>query len=124
MKIRKVVRAIFDFNLDAMTAEDIASSEILKKLLSDNVPLSIKRAHSSGASHASLFEINASETYVEIPKSQWIPALETVISWHSDEKVQDYERCAEIAKLIEELKTGKKRENKNKKSGKTGVQPD
>lgn len=119
MKIRKVVRAMFD-NLDMMTAEDIAGSEILKKLLSENVPLSIKRAHSSKSTHASIFEINSSETYLEIHESQWIPALETIIGWYSDEKVQDYEKCAEIAKLIETLKTGNK--PKNKRSGKTGVQ--
>lgn len=122
MRIRKVVRAIFD-NLDQMTAEDIASSEILKKLLSDNLPLSIKRAHASGATYASVFEINSSETYLEISKSQWIPALQTIITWYSDEKVQDYEKCAEIAKLIEDIKTGSKKTLKNKKSGKTGVQP-
>lgn len=126
MRIRKVIRALFD-NLDRMTAEDIASSEVLKKLLSDNLPASVKRAHISGATHASLFEINSSESYVEIHKSQWIPALETIISWHSDENVQDYEKCAELAKLIEEIKsgnkTGNKKTTKNKKSGKTGVQP-
>ena len=127
MRIRKVVRAIFD-NLEEMTAEDIASSEILKKLLSDNLPPCIKRAHALGSTYASIFEINASESYVEIHKSQWIPALETVISWHSDENVQDYEKCAELAKLIEEIKaekkTGTKKPSKNKSSGKTGVQPD
>ena len=122
MRIRKVVRAIFD-NLDQMTAEDIASSEILKKLLSDNLPLSIRRAHDSGVALATIFEINNSETYIEIQKSQWIPALETVITWYSDEKVQDYEKCAEIAKLIEDIKTGSKKTLKNKKSGTTGVQP-
>lgn len=122
MRIRKVVRAIFD-NLDQMKAEDIASSEILKKLLSDNLPLSIKRAHTSDATHATILEINNSETYIEIHKSQWISALQTIITWYSDEKVQDYEKCAEIAKLIEDIKTGSKKTVKNKKSGKTGVQP-
>lgn len=122
MRIRKVIRAIFD-NLDMMTAEDIATSEVLKKLLSDNLPTSIKRAHASGANHASIFEINSSESYVEIHKSQWIQALETVISWHSDENVQDYEKCAEVAKIIEDIKSGNKKTTKNKNSGKTGVQP-
>lgn len=125
MKTRKIVRAIFD-NIEGLTAEDISGSEILKRLLSDNVPSSIARAHSTNQQYASIFEINTSECYVEIPKSQWVQALQTVISWHSDEKVQDYEKCAELTKLIDQIKAGKKSSKKEKTnhSGKTRVRPD
>jgi hypothetical protein len=125
MRIRRVVRALFD-NLDMLSAEDIASSEMLKALLSENVPTSIKRAYALGSDHASIFEINDSESYVEIHKSQWVPALETIISWYSDESVQDYEKCVELSKLIQEITSDKKKaskkSSKNKNSGKTGVQ--
>ena len=126
MKVRKVIRAIFD-NLDVLSAEDIAESEILKKLLSENVPNSIRRAHSTKQDYATIFEINASECYVEIHRSQWKNALQTIISWYSDEKVQDYEKCVELSKLIETVSTvdttGKESKPKTKRGGKTRVQP-
>lgn len=126
MKVRKVIRAIFD-NLDQMSAEDIAESEILKNLLSENLPNSIRRAHSTKQEYATIFEINASECYVEIHRSQWVNALQTIISWHSDEKVQDYEKCVELRKLIEAITvintTSKEQKPKTKRGGKTRVQP-
>lgn len=121
--MRHVVRALFE-NIDDLTAEDISNSEILKTLIADNLPKNIQRAHKAGQDQASIFEINATETYVEIQRSQWVPALETVISWYSDETVQDYEKCIELSKLIEEVKTEpkKKPSRKKKSSGETGVQ--
>lgn len=127
MKNRRVIRAIFD-NIEGVSSEDIAGSEILKNLLSENVPQSIARAHSMNQDHATVFEINTSECYVEIPKSQWVPALESIISWYSDEKVQDYEKCAEIAKLVQAVKVGRKPKNKvtdkTNRGGKTRVRSD
>jgi hypothetical protein len=59
-----------------------------------------------------------SENYLEIAKSQWVKALETIISWYSDESVQDYEKCAEISKLIASIKEDKRKEKASKTSKK------
>ena len=123
MKMRSVVRALFE-NLDYLTSEDIAQSEILKQLLIENVPASIKRAYASNQEYATVFEINATEAYVEIDKSQWKPAIETIISWYSDEKIQDFEKCIELSNLIKEIsiEKTKKQSRKKKTSGETGIQ--
>lgn len=123
MRMRQTVRAIFD-NIEMLTVEDISESLILKDLIAENLPISIAKAHKAGQNTVSIFEINATEIYVELEKSQWIPALETVISWYSDETVQDYEKCVELSKLIEEVKKEPKKKSlqKKKQSGKTGIQ--
>lgn len=123
MKMRNVVRALFE-NLDYLTSEDIAESEILKQLLIENVPASIKRAYTSSQEYATIFEINATESYVEIHKSQWKPAIETIISWYSDENIQDFEKCIELSNLIKEIsiEKTKKQSRKKKTSGETGIQ--
>lgn len=118
MGMRPTVRALFD-NIDTLTADEIASSATLKDLIAKNLPNGIAKSHRAGHSRVSIFEINSTEVYVEIEKPQWIPALQTVISWYSDEKVQDYEKCVELSKLIEEVK---KPIQKTKQSGKTGIQ--
>jgi len=122
MKTRKTVRAFFE-NIEQMSSDDIAKLDTLKHLLGESLPDSIERAHKTNLTYASVFEINTSESYLEIHKSQWVKALETLISWYSHESVQDYEKCAEISKLIESIKTGKKKEKpsrnpKKKISGK------
>jgi DUF438 domain-containing protein len=123
MKMRNVVRALFE-NLDYLTPEDIAESEILKQLLIENVPASIKRAYTSNQEYATIFEINATEAYVEIHKSQWKSAIETIISWYSDENIQDFEKCIELSNLIKEIsiEKTKKQSRKKKTSGETGIQ--
>lgn len=108
MKTRKTVRAFFT-NIETLSVEDIAQLDTLKHLLSESVPGSIERAFKANQNFASVFEINASEHYLEIPKSQWINALQTIITWSSHESVQDYEKCAELSKLIATIKEGKKK---------------
>jgi hypothetical protein len=117
MKNRKTVRAFFT-DIETLSSDDIAKLETLKLLLSENVPSSIERSYRSNQSYASIFEINMSENYLEIPKSQWVKALETIISWYSDESVQDYEKCAEISKLIASIKEDKRKEKASKTSKK------
>ena len=123
MRMRQTVRALFD-NIDMLTADDIAESLVLKDLIAENLPKGIAKAHKAAQDRVSVFEINSTEVYVEIERPQWIPALETVISWYSDETVQDYEKCIELSKLIEEIKKRpkKKPSRKIKQSGKAGVQ--
>lgn len=113
MKTRKTIRAYFT-NIDRLSSDDIAKLETVKPLLSENVPLSIRRAYDANQNYASVFEINESDTYLEIHKSQWIKAIETIISWYSHESVQDYEKCVELTKLISLIKVNKKRDRKQR----------
>lgn len=99
---KKNVRAIFE-GLDRLSAEDIQKSEILKNLLLLHVPQSIQYALDNGKIFATVFEINNSGEFIEIHKTFWIPALETIVLWLVE--IEDYERCTEIQNLITSIRT-------------------
>jgi hypothetical protein len=100
MAKRKTVRALFD-NVHELTHEDIAKSQQLKDLLKMQVPVSVYEAHTANKQYATVFEINATDNYIEIPKKDWIPALETCIMWHLES--EDYEKCSKIKEIIAEI---------------------
>ena len=101
MAKKKIIRAIFD-DVDNLTSEDIAKSDKLKELLKSQVPLCILDAHDSNKQSASLFEINATDHYVEIPKKDWVQALETCIIWYLE--TEEYEKCTKIKMIIDDIK--------------------
>jgi sugar/nucleoside kinase (ribokinase family) len=98
---KKVVRAIFD-NIQSLTAQDIEGSNILKGLLKVEVPKAIEYAVENGKTFATIFEINTSNSFIELHKNQWIQALETCVIYYVEE--EDYESCNKITKLMELIK--------------------
>lgn len=97
-------RALFE-NIDQLKAEDIQNSDILKTLLKKEAPKAIEYAMENNKIFASIFEINDSNSYIELHRNQWIHALETCILFYVEE--EDYESCNKITKLIESIKTHK-----------------
>jgi hypothetical protein len=100
MAARVTIRAIFE-DVHNLTTEDILKSEQLKDLLKTVVPECIRSAHSSKKQSAVIFEINATDHYVEIPQKDWSQALETCIMWYLES--EDYEMCTKIKTMISEI---------------------
>jgi len=100
MAKRKTVRALFD-DIENLSFEEIQKSEQLKELLKSQVPLTVYEAFLAGKQYASIFEINSSDCYLEIPKRDWIPALETCISWFLE--TEEYEKCTKIKMIIADI---------------------
>ena len=100
MAKKKHIRAIFD-NVNNLSIDDIAKSKALKDLLKSQVPVAIIEANSSNKQCAILFEINDSDHFVEIPKKDWIQALETCIMWYLE--TEEYEKCTKIKAVIEDI---------------------
>ena len=98
--MRKTVRAMFN-SPELLTSDEIAKSEVLKDLLKKHVPISIEDALVQNKIYAQLFEINDSNSYVEIHRNNWIQALETCLVWYVDE--EDYEMCNHIKNLIHSI---------------------
>lgn len=117
--MRKPVRALFD-NLDQLTSEQIAKSDILKSLVKKHVPSAIEEAIVEKKIYASLFEINDSGQYIEVHKNHWVQALETCLVWYVED--ENYEMCTHIKNIIQAIqekpKTGKIEVPKKKKHGK------
>jgi hypothetical protein len=104
MKKYRPARAIFE-NVSALAAKDIEASNILKGLLKVEVPKAIEYAIENKKTFASIFEINDSNSYIELHKNQWIFALETCILFYVEE--EDYEACNKMTKLIESIRSKK-----------------
>ena len=104
MKKYRPVRAIFE-NVSSLQAQDIEASSILRDLLKVEAPKAIEYAIQNKKTFASIFEINDSNSYIELHKNQWILALETCILFYVEQ--EDYEACNKMTKLIESIKTKK-----------------
>ncbi len=98
--MRKTVRAMFN-SPELLTSDEIAKSEVLKDLLKKHVPIAIEDSLVQNKIYAQLFEINDSNSYVEIHRNNWIQALETCLVWYVDE--EDYEMCNHIKNLIHSI---------------------
>ena len=106
MSKRKTIRALFD-NIHDLSSEDISKSQQLKDLLKMQVPVSIYEAHCANKQYATIFEINASDHYVEIPKKDWVSAMETCILWYLES--EDYEKCSKLKEIIDQIQTKAKK---------------
>jgi hypothetical protein len=101
MSQKKIIKAIFD-NINTLTAQDIEKSAAFKKLLKDKIPECIEEAFKNNKIVATIFEINYTNVYIDLPKRSWIPALEKCLMWYVEE--EDYTACTNIKKLINSLK--------------------
>jgi hypothetical protein len=94
------IRALFE-DVHNLSPEEIAKSDKLKQLLKSIVPECIQQAQSANKQSATLFEINSTDHFVEIPKKDWPQALETCIMWYLES--EDYEMCTKLKQLIDEI---------------------
>ena len=106
--MRKVVRAVFD-NPQELSPDQVAQSQELKKLIKSQAPEAVRLAFDHSKKFATIFEINDSSYYVELPRKSWINALETCLLWYVEE--ENYEMCTKIKDLIKDIQ---KRGDKNK----------
>jgi hypothetical protein len=104
MEQNRPPRAIFE-NIGTLSAQDIEASNILKGLLKVEVPKAIEYAIQNKKTFASIFEINDSNSYIELHKNQWVSALETCILFYVEE--EDYEACNRMTKLIDLIRSKK-----------------
>jgi len=116
--MRKIPKAFFE-PLEGVTESDLIDNEPLHKLIRKETPLAVEEAFKAKKTFATLFEINATGYFIDLPKSQWIPALEQCITFKLEE--EKFEDCIAIKKLIENIKKGNKtvskRELKKKDDG-------
>jgi hypothetical protein len=116
MSKKRIVRALFD-NLENLKVEDIAKSQQLKELLKSQVPVAILESHELRRQSAVIFEINATDHFIEIQKKDWIQALETCIMWYLES--EEYEKCTKLKMIMDDIqkKPTKKVNVKTQKDG-------
>ena len=105
MSARKIPRALFE-PVEEMRAAELEETEALLNLVKKETPLAIEEAFKANKTFATLFEINSTGMYIDIPKTQWIPALERCIAYKLEE--EKFEDCIELKNLIESIRKGNK----------------
>lgn len=111
---RLIPRALFE-PFDELQASDLLDNEALLNLIRQETPDAIEEAFRGKKSFATLFEVNMTGYFLDIPKMYWIDALQECIKLNLVE--EKYEECLKLNNLIEEIKTAPKKTIKSKKNG-------
>ena len=105
MSTRKIPRALFEPMSDIL-ASDLIENGALLGLVKREAPSAIEEAFKAKKTFATLFEINTTGMFLDIPKNYWIPALEQCIAYNLEE--EKFEDCVSIKNLIEQIRKGNK----------------
>jgi len=105
MAKRHIPKAVFE-PWDGISAADLIQTPQLVELVKKEAPQAIRDAFDNRKTFATLFQINHSEYYIDIPKPYWVSALEVCIRYYIED--QRYEDCKDIKKLIDDIKAGTK----------------
>lgn len=114
---RQIPKAVFE-PWSSIVASDLIETPPLVELIKRETPIAIKDAFENRKTFATLFQVNHSEYYIDIPKPYWIKALEECINYLIEE--QRFEECKDIKKLIDDIKAVTKRINKPLKESGNG----
>ena len=115
MAKRTIPKAMFQ-PFEGLTTAELLENEALRQLIKLETYPAIEEAVQNKKTFATLFQINTTGYYIDIPKQYWIPALEECIKYNlAEEKFED---CVEIKKLIDKIKEPTKLVTKKKSNGK------
>ena len=109
MAKRKIPKVVFP-SLDDVYSDELESDTKFNGLLKKEAPIAIKIAFEENKLFATLFEINNTGQFIDIPKQYWIEALNTCIE--SYVKEEEYEKANETVTLIEKIKKGNLKRSK------------
>jgi hypothetical protein len=114
MAKRLIPRALFEPFAD-LQASDLLDNEPLINLIRNEAPDAIEEAFLNKKTFATLFEVNTTGYFLDIPKMYWVDALEECIKLNLVE--EKYEECLRLNKLIEKIKIAPRKSIKQKKNG-------
>lgn len=104
-KQERIVPVLNVYPLDENVTDYILESEEVKSFIFEHTPSGISDALSKRKTTAQLFRLNNSEDYIELPKDQWINAIDSCIKYY--EKQEKFEKCANLTTLRSKIKIRK-----------------
>lgn len=110
MPKQRRIRAIID-HVESYSYSELVSSEQLKELVYKETPLAIEEAIKHKSQYATIFEINNTGHYVEIPKKDWVSALNACIA--DNVAKEDYKQCARLNELVQKIESKQQKSTKN-----------
>jgi len=118
LSTRRIPRALFE-PLEEIKASDLITNEALLNLVKKETFVAIEEAFRNKKTFATLFEINGTGTYIDIPKQYWIQALEQSINFMLED--ERFEECIPIKTLIDQIKKPVRTINKKEKKKTNGA---
>ena len=108
-KKSRVVPNVNIYPIEQVPAEALASINLLIDTVHDEVYPAIDQAIKDRKSTAVLFQINFTNAYLELPKSEWEKAINSSIEHYSSK--EKYEICSKLAALKAKIQTKKQQVN-------------
>ena len=108
---RLIPRALFE-PIIGIQASDLTDNAILLNLIKSETPLAIEEAFKAKKTFATIFEVNTTGYFLDIPKTYWIQALEECIKLNLED--EHFEECIKLKDLIEVIKKASKKPIKSK----------
>lgn len=100
-KTRTIPRVVFQ-PLEGLTATQLQDNKLLYEIVRSETHPAIKDAFEHKKTFATLFEVNTTGNYLDIPKQYWISALEECIKFNLVD--EEFEECLKIKNLIDSIK--------------------
>ena len=114
MSKRVIPRALFE-PFSGLQESDLMGNEPLLHLIRKETPAAIEEAFAGKKTFATLFEVNMTGYYLDIPKKYWVDALEECIKLNLED--EHFEECLKLKNLIGEIKKAAKKPIKQKQNG-------
>lgn len=114
MAKRIIPRAMFQ-PLDGLTADQLYDNKPLVNLVRNEVYPAIEEAFQNKKTFATIFEVNSTGYFIDIPKQYWVAALEECIKFNLEE--EKFEDCVRIKELIDRIKKPTRTINKKTTDG-------
>ena len=108
-KKARVIPNVNIYPIDDIPAEMLVKIDLLVSTVHDEVLPAINQAIKGKKSTATLFQINFTDAYLELLKSEWAGAIDSSIEYFS--KKENYEVCGELTALKSKLEPKKKTVN-------------
>jgi len=105
-KAGRVIPNVNIYPLEVTPVEAIVQADVIVDVVHTELLPAIKQAIRGKRTSAVLFQINSSDAYVEIPKTEWEKAIDRNIAYFT--KKEKYEVCSDLTTLKTSLKQSDK----------------
>lgn len=98
---KRVIPNLYITVQEGVDFEAIQYNEQIQEVLYNSVIIGIKNASKTNKPEATIIELNSSGNYISLNRADWKKSLEKAQKYFLN--LEEYEKCADIQKLIESI---------------------
>jgi hypothetical protein len=105
---KRIIPNLYIAIKDGTDFDLVQENEQIQSILFNSIISGIEDAIKTNKEEATIIELNSSGNYISLDKDNWKPSLEKAQVYFTS--LEEYEKCADIQKLIESISSyGRKR---------------